>query len=698
MSRLETSAPVGFRSRNEAGGVPRGTITGNIEAPGLIAMPAVSSGAARAAELAAVLGISARIAEEAAQGQRQRAALHARKGAEIHQANLGLASRDQRIDLVTITQELEERKRLVGDEDPVEWANALIDEKVAGMPADYADAYRADALPHLVNAANKQRESIKGEAVEANAQLFGHAAIQATTADDVTAAVNALRGMDPRISDVEAHAKVALPALESAARAGDVARFEAVSAALGPRFSPDQTRLKNMLTESVTRKARERSDAAKNEVYGLLDTDQPGDVVRDRVKALTKSGLIDQQDAYHFDNIVAAREEAKLRDAERIQKAVDEDAIRDAHAGAVAALGEAGTLPALDDFKFRDPSDRFTVTIDRNTAINQWVADKFADIDAKVSNPEAAFAEKVRVVSRNGVLPEVWTRFLQSGYQAASQSALTGEGENAPIPPATAAGFDLYTRLSAQAPATLDSVIKDERTKEFYELALAAGEDPQVGPDPQRQLLAARRAMSNPAYKYVGLKDPSLTRAIDDSTAADDAKNVNQVRPIIGRLALTQMAMGVSAEKAVDRAWANFKRNRVKVNGWWSYVNDASVPQSMRDDFGPVAEKVVDRYWGANKEALEAQGHDKDDLTLTADASNGFWYVAFGDTGIAAPEFGDVDLVALTTPRLVSFWQTMQQDLKAERDARIIRQASPTERNREKWARDLTRRRSGGLE
>lgn len=663
MSRLPSSlengsGPSGVRKVRgpDFGGGPGTSET--LDAPGLAPLPAATSDPS--AELFRIYGLVGDVAGQIGGMARRAEARSEQQSIEYRQARVGMARRDAALDRLDLEQQIAERKIAVPEGMPVsdfvrEWTSTRAREVT--NDTDYLDAYTDSLAPWMGARLIDEHEKIRAENKASLLQNFRDAAVHAPDASGIAGAVEAAQRLG--MSREEALAQVALPALATAAKGRDRARYDAAREVLGDGFATEQANAEAVMLRAEEDHRRSVYESATQDVFNALNSGDAGRFAesRARIAKNRENGNLSEEQAFRLEQTVGTEEGQAQRAAAGELKAVMEDRIRSGYEQQVDALGQAGMLAVLDSLSETNPVDGTQVTMSREAAIQQFYRREFTRIAQRFPDDEAAqLAQQVRVVARNGVAPDSWARVMRAGFVAAAEQEFEDKDGNPTVPPATAAGFALYSRIAAQAPGLAESLLDNDRTRRFYDLAQVAREDPsELAKDDTAALVTARRAINRLDRMGGALPEPDKKKIESESVRIVDRpgwltgsmNNKTEVATAISARARSYAVLGLSPEAAVERAAQALFRNVAEINGFAVPTSGLGIPQDAVPLIGPVGSGIIDEFYAANQQRLTDAGVKKSGLALQPDPTTGQWSIIDSISGVA------LDAPAVSTNELI---------------------------------------------
>ncbi len=299
-------------SPNQAPGAPRIGVTESLNAPGLSVAQPYSSGAALAAQLLSVLGGAGNVIEKAGGLVEQQRREREREQAKAEQSLRGAASLVARTDAPEIVRQIQSGELpLATDITAGEFADAVASAKLPpGQPFAYADEYRRILEPAIAEAVANRVSVVKDTARKEGLATLAQRAIGSPDQAGIESAfAEAKDHFGKYLTEDQIAAGVVLPALQTAAAAGDSAGFNHAAAVLGDRFGADVARLRNQLQGQERQNQAVAQDGATNAVLGELRQGAPVQSVLQRIDAMTGQ-TIDEERAKSLRQVVVGQAQA----------------------------------------------------------------------------------------------------------------------------------------------------------------------------------------------------------------------------------------------------------------------------------------------------------------------------------------------------------------------------------------------------
>lgn len=222
-------------------------------------------------QLDRAFGVAGQFASQAEGRVRSVIANRNRDAAEIEAEYRGKAALDLQTDLPEFLNAVDQGQINVGDMDPSEYAESVLNEKLgsADVPDVYKEAYRRIAQPAIIRAfaAQQQRRYVAGR--DEAAQLTTEAVYAAESPDAVRQALDGFRsayGDDPAITETDI-VGLARPGMQRAADAGNVVRFNRIADAIGDRLPIERDALARLAQQ------RQAAVAAESQAQAIQATE-----------------------------------------------------------------------------------------------------------------------------------------------------------------------------------------------------------------------------------------------------------------------------------------------------------------------------------------------------------------------------------------------------------------------------------------
>lgn len=254
---------------------------------------------------------------------------------------------------------------------------------------------------------------------------------------------------------------------------------------------------------------------------------------------------------------------------------------------------------SADSLRKRGITNYLTQVLPRQAQLNGW-------------SPEQTFNERLRVISKNGVVDPEWQEVLSHGFSAANNPNITAET----MPVALTGSYQLYKQLHAKAPQTLAQHVTDRDGMDFYETA-RVGEQ-YMGMGERDALLWAATVHRDPTQfntettrrRYDDLKtqlDTIKNQGAWDKVFGDKVENINVAAPDFERMAGMYVRIGMNTDTAIKLAAERLKGQYTNINGWLVETSDArtrSFPSMLKardeafapTDFGTAFKSYLDDW------------------------------------------------------------------------------------------------------
>lgn len=668
-------------------------------APGLDILPVASRGASRLQELENILGLTAGVVSTAAQIHRGER-LEAQRNKDIaddkkkdladaqDKLDRAVASKSARMDLLKLRDRIDKGEVAVNPDEIPDFVDQYSAHTTFGQSEaaqqGYTDAFTVSAADMLYRDAADRR----AKATELLLDDLSQGAMQASDTASITGFVDA--AVKTGIDRNTALAKVALPAMLSAARMGDEKRFPAAKAAIGDLF-PDKVGVAQAIfdTEVAQRERQKQSDIEDHFKTRLLGG-EPVDLIEADLRRVAKVGQVSPDVSGRILSVIGAQRKEAEKQAMEIRVAGAE-AVNEKIAGDIAgtyaySTGSGSGLYMLPDQEFELPNGKNQKIPAKELA--QQFTDKAMDDIAKQypDSPAKSFAAQVDFVSRNWYVPTAWTKILSSASLQAAVSQMTTAPETGvnttmvAVPPALMDGFSLYRGIKAINPSLAERAVEGQPAK-LYDRASFAMTLPQYGENPERALLDAAKITSMESWQMASIPgdivneamaaDPRADAFIDGEVAkgyadTSEALNSTYARNYVANAAHFYLQLsGVSPEKAAEAGVAALKRTHAFIdNSWVPIRGQVGVPGFLERATGMVKQNY-----------LPEPGEDVDQTVLLPQA-DGTWMLTNAVTGMAVENlrrgmslFTDSELVQMVAAR----------DRIAEAEAKPAREAAMQE-------------------
>lgn len=397
-------------------------------------------------------------------------------------------------------------------------------------------------------------------------------------------------------------------------------------------FQADAVRIQNAAksknydqTEETTRDVRmEFWDKARQ---GTLDREELMAWHRGNPGAFTEAqalSLINQNDTYNEQQAAAlAKAEQKIA-LERAAVSAEEDVIsrnvESINKGMGAYIEEVTIPTKTGETKTLSVEDQKKAAAMRIVDQTEWLVVK------EKATPEQAFGMQVETFSVGNLTNPKWEHVLQAGPVAATQFTLSG-GEK---PPTLMDGPELYMRLHAANPKLLETHIKSDRTRDFYEAYRVGIQYGKLAPDQALQMAMMQTSDPERARQAAGVGIAEIDERVRDVQSGgywhdlvhgkSQPKNPGYVAHEIGRLGKFYAQAGMDVDAALDEAKKRFEATHTEIGGNYVYTAGRDTPP----DFGKLATYALEKYaedFGAN------EGVEADDLTIRPATNGNGWII-----------------------------------------------------------------------
>lgn len=336
--------------------------------------------------------------------------------------------------------------------------------------------------------------------------------------------------------------------------------------------------------------------------------------------------LINQNDTF---NEQQAKELAKAEQKIAWQKAADQ-----AEEDLVSRNLEAttrGMLPYIEEVTVPTKTgETRTISVDdQKKAVAKRLVDQTEWLVGKgKATPEQAFGMQVESFSVGNLTNPKWENVLKAGPKAATPFTLSG----GTVPPALQDSVNLYMKLHAANPKLLETHIKDNADRDFYEAYRIATQYSKLAPEQAMQVAMMQTSdpdkVRSPA---AAMRAEQIEERVDSVRYGGywgskySPSNKSYVASEITRLGKFYVQNGMDTEDALDEAKKRFEATHTAVRGNFVYTAGRDVPQNFADLAGYAIEKYVADFGDA--EDLEAE-----DLTIRP-ATNGQSWVIVHQSG-----------------------------------------------------------------
>lgn len=259
MSQLETPGPPDAILRNRPVPIPRPGVTESLAAPGVVPLPYhLDKGAQMADQFLRAVSYTGQLASDVAIEQRRAQIRQEEVDRLAKSAHEGQAAEDFGTAIPSIQAQIENRSLIVPDGiTPEEFAAEYVNQKIQGQPAAYQDRFRKLAVPALTRSLYAQRKAVEEQARDEDLALRAQKVAVLTDPAEINATIDEAKKLYPDLSDTKLRAALVVPALNAAARAGNIGVYTAAGAALGPAdaFKIERDHAAALLEESNVRRA-----------------------------------------------------------------------------------------------------------------------------------------------------------------------------------------------------------------------------------------------------------------------------------------------------------------------------------------------------------------------------------------------------------------------------------------------------------
>lgn len=650
MSQLDQGFALDRYDRRGRPAPPRTGITESLTVPGLAVTPPVRSDTADRL-LAAVDAIGNTVGLLGARARQERLDIEAaERDAEVQAAEAdrlmqGQASLDYRTMLPQLVSDIESGKTPM-PEDVGAYLDDFVDQRTAGQPTAYRKGFE-QIRPALAQAFVNRQDKLRADAQVETLRLYGSAATEAAAAGDIAGVLAEARGKFPDMTDLDLRGAVVMPALKSAAAAGDEVRFKAAIEALGDGFDVEKAQATNAFEEATTQKRFELVRTFRDEIAAGYIDEVPFGTIRNKIRGWrgrVPDDAIDQQ-----------LREVDIREAQSLRDALDRSVQQELEAKRSAIVEAARPVlasgnPLIDD-QVITTADGKTHPFKRSDIIDAAREADFAEIDRRfpLDRPDTAaqnLSARLRWLSR---VPEARDPNLERLW-AGFSSRITPDLTDAALPPAMVAGYLTFREAEQQAPGVVAAHLNDADREVLRAASFVQDQIP--GMTPAAALISAVRASS----KGVILSDAisrelsgqKLSAALRSELDGDAANHTDASRIIERRARAYMLAYGSSEENAIKEATKRFKEDHSLLNG--HYVNTVRRPVAKAIDANLMGEAVVNAW-------ARAAGEDPADYTLIPDRDATSWYIA--QAGVSVPAPGTPRISDAEIMQLDRWWKAM---------------------------------------
>ena len=658
---LETPVAATAIGRRDAIAVPQIGIQGSLNAPGLAVMPPDSEGARLAEDALQALGLVGQVANTARVYSDRAQALQEGQG-----------NNDAEADIPGITQKIAagEIARLDGMTS-AEQAELVIGAYTKGLPESVAAGYRKRATYAIASAFSQRDAQIVKDAQDLSLVQAGGLAEAAKTPEELTRAFEVAKSIG-NVSELDARRATYLAALESKAQAGDPKGFEMVLSQMpGTMFTAEKRRYRETLDRELYQRAAINEKKAADTIGGMLYDVQRGKGSFEQVDAKLAElapGISGSSREILLNKIQSERSQYDKATKDAMISRFSADAgdqfsahLADLDSKGILSTAESTTVVLGKDGKIRvnDPTIEGGTTllsVSKEDAIRMQTRAAFEAFDKQSDrDPALAMRLKLQWASRQGVAPPQWGEVLHAGMSAATlPNAITNTGYSAGndsqskdfiVSPNTVAGIELYRNMRALAPNNMHQLIKDERTRDFYDAVLTAESVSQVGsPATSGTPEAAQARMSQAVLTASRVMDGRSAVAIDPKTIQETVSSrlntanwwalyLNGEKPVnggeigneVGKYMSFYARLGKDAPSALKAAEEHVFSERVMMPGGWS-VSLAGLPIKAvtKQDLRPLAKSIIADWYKAEGKAA---GQKEEQLTFAPDPKTGWWAI-----------------------------------------------------------------------
>lgn len=549
----------------------------------------------------------------------------------------GLASEHASRDLPGLTAQINDRK-LFTDDTPESAVASFLAAQTEGMSPAYREQYTRALQGPLIAKVYAHRENVKGEALSALKENLQRGAKTAASGASLQLFVASHQRLFPNDSEIDRLTDIVVPALNDAAASGDDQRFKAAAGLLDPqRFSAElrtaETQLQRVKNSEVSTREQDFVEGIAKQIDDLV-SGKGGSYAKmlQDLDAASDEGSIRPTTILQMREKVMRMQDSQNLEAEKAIKELAKASAAREHVIAALAAGAVGNLwsvPELDDPKTGAKLSRAEIQQAATALQFEMIANRHKD------QPDVVLTKQVKYVADNGITPpEEWKSMFTAGFRGVSVAlSLTKPGERITPNETTLAAFVLHEKLETVAPHLLLDMPAEAR--KFFEMASTLRQLPEYAGKPGAALIEAARIQQLPE------PPPEPTNAIIRKQVEDlqttgflfwqtTASNPGEIGAAIAELARIKIRAGLGAEAAVKQAAEVVRQQRTFIGNWSVSLNDARLPQGVKENIQPVAAGIF-KDWVAKHG--EAEGLDVDDLTLRHDRQTGLWYIASGHDG-----------------------------------------------------------------
>lgn len=348
-----------------------------------------------------------------------------------------------------------------------------------------------------------------------------------------------------------------------------------------------------------------------------------------------------------------------------------------ANAGLLGMMDE-GTIQMADQLSFIDEKGREKVLTPKQLQ-ERGTEMYLNDISPRIAHargetPEQVLIREVEYLSKNGLPHPKAARVMQSGPASLTMRGVTGTED---LPQNIQKGFEMYSQIKALNPGYLRSIVKDDRTRDFYERMLTAKEYLGAETDQEAAMIAYNAT-------YGEASGESVVNAKDIDSAVANLKTSKESwftfgdRPMrnegilnarVKKVAKEYKRLGLSDADAVSKAYDDVESSVIEINGWAVPSNGFIPPEAFKE----VATKRI-------QQVADAEGIDADDLTLTrVGSAPNVWIVVYGANPAAKATRG-----ALGTFTTQSMLKDHHEATQQERQKLVIEKSAEFKANDER--------------
>lgn len=380
------------------------------------------------------------------------------------------------------------------------------------------------------------------------------------------------------------------------------------------------------------------ADAAVQHAYRHINDGRPEQAIA-YVERERKRGVLSETQANSI--IANAQADIQRREAEAVRRAAvaAEERFTQESVNQAVEMFARGELPLIDEREATLPGGG-TVKLTQKELRDSAIQSSMARIAAENPNdPQAMLEQQVQALARNGAIHQQYADVMQAGARSTLIDLLGNEKAHGEVTinQNALAGFELYRNMRALSPAVADDHL-DDTSKAFYRYALTAFEFGPNRGDPARALAQAAKIMGDresAEFRARQVDDADILRRVSKYDFSNWPLKIGTVRNredmarIVYERAKALALVGVGSEAATKAAIDTVRTDVQIVNGFGVFVNRTTLPRHYIEAAGEAA---VNDYWTKHGAAMQAQGFDKDDLTLAPSDEN-TWTIVLGRTG-----------------------------------------------------------------